>query len=89
MEHVVHTCSSREAHVLSSLPFWTRRKNISRRRCVAASRVCTTGLGLYARCGGDVFFSFWSGEAMAKANECGTAFADRSESGDGRGGVCI
>jgi hypothetical protein len=50
-----------------------------------ASRVCITGLTLNARCG-IADFSL-RGEDMLKSNVRGLAFAERSESGDDRGGV--
>jgi hypothetical protein len=53
---------------------------------VAASRVWITGFGLKARCGVGDFWLF-DCEAMLKSNKRGVTFADRSESGDDRGGV--
>jgi hypothetical protein len=55
-------------------------------RFVAASRVCITGFGLYARCGVGDFWAF-DCEAILKSKRRGAAFADRSESGDDLGGV--
>jgi hypothetical protein len=57
-------------------------KNKSLLLFVAASRVCITGLGLNARCG---FFSL--GDDMLTSKSRGVAFADRSDSGEERGGV--
>jgi hypothetical protein len=55
---------------------------MSRRLFVTASRVCSTGLGLNARCG---FFSL--GEDMLKLKDWVVAFDERSDSGEERGGV--
>jgi hypothetical protein len=52
---------------------------------VVASRVCITGLALKARCG-IAGFSL-RGDDIVKLKARGLAFAERSESGDDRGGV--
>jgi hypothetical protein len=54
-------------------------------RFVVASRVCITGLALKARCG-IADFSL-RGDDIVKLKARGLAFAERSESGDDRGGV--
>jgi len=54
-------------------------------RFVVASRVCITGLALNARCG-IADFSL-RGDDMVKSKVRGAAFAERSDSGDERGGV--
>jgi hypothetical protein len=55
-------------------------------RFVAASRVCITGFGLYARFGVGDLLAF-DCDAMPKSKRRGAAFADRSDSGDDLGGV--
>jgi len=54
-------------------------------RFVVASRVCITGLALNARCG-IADFSL-RGDDMVKSKVREAAFAERSDSGDERGGV--